>query len=199
MSDLPNPDEPEYLIPLSTEQLTELGRLMAAWSQIDFLIILAIAAVTKTEVGWMLTFCENMMSGARVNLLRRILPNMPSDEARTFAESLCSRLGKLIGRRNHLIHGIWGIHVDREKKTRHPACHDGHNPAAPIYAAELPDLRKRAIAETRQLGLLLKMIAPQHFGRSLPPVPFLFGSGPPPDLLAEPLQLSGLDLPKRDD
>ena len=182
MNDLPNPNEPEYLIPLDGEQLAELGRLMAAWSQIDFLLVLSAATITKTEIGWMLTFCENMMSGARINLLRKLTKHIPSEEAEAFARSLCSRLGKLAGQRNHLIHGIWGYHVDQQNKTQHPACHDGQNSEAPIYAATLPDLRKRAIAETRQVGLLLKMLNPQ-FGKGAPPQRFFFGPGPPPSWL----------------
>jgi hypothetical protein len=33
MNDLANPDEPEFVISLNTEQLADLGRLTATWSQ----------------------------------------------------------------------------------------------------------------------------------------------------------------------
>jgi hypothetical protein len=181
MSDLPNPDEPEYFIPLDHDQLAELGRLTSAWSQIDFMLVLVVAVITKTEIGWMMTFCDNMMSGGRINLFRKLIVHIESDETRKLATALCERLGKLVGQRNHIVHGLWGYHINQEKKKQYPACHNGANPQAPIYAATLPDLRKRVIAETRQIGLILRTLSPKDFNRGVPPEKFLFGPGPPPD------------------
>ncbi len=182
--ELPNPEAPEFAIPLLPEQLIWLGALTATWSQIDYLVAFAVAVITRTEIGQTLMFCENMMTGARINLLRKTIPQIEDDDARRLAKSLCERLGKLVDRRNHIVHGIWGLHT-KEKGPPEPACHNGRNSDTPINATELPALCKRAINETRQLGRLLKLLAPQDFGPAIPPRQFFFGKFPPPNWAPE--------------
>src|SRR5437763_515993 len=116
---------PHFKISLSEEELADLGRLSAAWSQVDFMLAVLIAFVTATELKSMFLFLESATTGVRLAMLRKIAKDIPHEEGKVNAKRICERLGKLIERRNHVVHGMWGYHHENQKLSA--ACHNGRN------------------------------------------------------------------------
>jgi hypothetical protein len=85
VSDLPNPIErilartfavpPAFAVPLSAEELKELGTFVAIWSQIDFLAGYLIGVLTSTPQA--LFFLESTTTGPRINLLKKAASKPP--------------------------------------------------------------------------------------------------------------------------
>jgi hypothetical protein len=63
---------PEFLIPLSNDELLEFGTFTAVWSQIDVLMLWLIAHITKSDFFQLELIMENMTTGPRVNILKKL-------------------------------------------------------------------------------------------------------------------------------
>jgi hypothetical protein len=102
------PTRPEFLIPLSKDELQELGTFATLWSQVDWLMIMLVTFITKTDFAHVELMMENMTTGPRVNLLKKLCANSPDETDKAIVKLLSDNSG-LIEDRNHIIHGLWGI------------------------------------------------------------------------------------------
>lgn len=178
------PVEPEFEITLSNDQLRELGRFTATWSQIDFLLTQIVTTVCNTDPMIMLNvFLDNSTTGALLNTLRKLNPYLPNAQAKTLAQEITNKLGSLLDRRNHLIHGIWGLYWDFEKNKLKPACHYQRNAGKQIYAKEIASLADSAAKESLRVAGLLRIILPLF---ALGPRPFVFVGGDVPPGMSMP-------------
>ncbi len=171
--------DPEFEITLTSEQLSELARFAATWSQIEFLILNVIAVVAKGDSDKSGAHLDGMGIDARISHLRNLIPHLPNEQAKNQATSLCDRLNEIIPCRNHVMHGIWGLFVDRKEMKALPACFYGRSRERPIFASELSTITRAAADVSRRLGALLGLLTPAFVAGS-PPRRFFFSDGPPP-------------------
>jgi hypothetical protein len=169
---------PEFLIPLSNSELQELGTFTAIWSQIDWIIMMMVSSLAKTDIKPVLLMIETMTTGPRVNLLKKLCQDDPND-TKAAIKKLCENNSGLIEERNHIIHGVWGIEWNYSTNATKAACYFPKKKRKHIYAEKLIELSQRAADFSRCLGELLEQISPYVSGEK--PRPFFFGDGPPPN------------------
>ncbi len=158
------PEPTEYELPLSDDELRELGRFTAVFSQVDFLLNEAISALTKTPWWAMSLMLESATTGPKVNMLKKILPQIKDKEAKRLSTDVYERMLKLIDKRNHVIHGMWAQQMITAQKTVKPACVFMRNKDAPIYTEDLRKLADKGARVSRSLGDLLTHLAPKGVG-----------------------------------
>jgi hypothetical protein len=133
---------PEFLLPLSNAELQELGTFTAIWSQVDWIIMMIVCHLTKTEMGSLQLVMESMTTGPRVNLLKKLCQDRPNDIKKAITK-VCDDNSGLIEDRNHILHGLWAIEWDCGTGTTEPACLFQKNRRKPIYAKKLAILSER--------------------------------------------------------
>ena len=119
---------------------------------------------------------ESMTTGPRINLLKKLCQENPDDSKRAI-KKLCDEQGGLIEDRNHVIHGLWGIHWDHATGSTMPSCHYPKNRRDHISVEKLAVLSNRAAKFSNSLGLLSEKINPVFAGPR--PRPVFFGKGDP--------------------
>lgn len=154
------PLESEYEIPLTDEELLELGRFTAIFSQVDFLLNEAISALTKTPWWAMAIMLETATTGPKVHMLGKILPNIKDPRARHLATEARELLLKLLDKRNHVIHGMWAKHIITPQRAVKPACMFMRYKDKPVFPEDLRKLSIKGAKITRYLGELLTHLAP---------------------------------------
>jgi hypothetical protein len=112
--------QPAYRNPLHDDHLHHLGRLTAAWSQIDFLVSDTIAVILRIDSKNLELLLGNATTGKRINLLQKLIPEIRNQIIRSRAQAFCKNMGPLLEKRNHLTHGIWGWEVDRKTRIGTP-------------------------------------------------------------------------------
>jgi hypothetical protein len=183
MTDEPDPILPAFRIPLSPDQLTLLGVFCAIWSQIDYFAGLTIAGLLKTPIGAAETFMENMTTGPRINMLRRLSARIEDEEHKKLAKTFCTDMSPLIEDRNHLLHGMWGWHTAKDPKDMFAASHYAKRDGKPIAASKLLVLCNRASTQTH---VIVKIQRHVYNLDHLKPDPtgeqpsFFFGADGPP-------------------
>jgi hypothetical protein len=172
------PEPPEWIIPLSNSELVELGTFTAIWSQIDWILKEIIGHLGRIEPFALVLLSENMTTGPRVNLITRLCQD-ESDEIMQALKKLCDDNGGLIDSRNHVVHGLWGVHWEHEVDgPPTPACLYQKGKRDPIAAEKLVELSNRAAKFCRSLGRLLEQLTKTVNTRPRPHI-FLYGKSPP--------------------
>ena len=159
-SESPGGEPTEYEIPLSDDELRELGRFQAIFSQVDFLLNEAISALTETPWWAMSIMLETATTGTKLNMLRKILPDVKDKVARHLASEATSLLSRIIERRNHVVHGMWARQLVTPQKAVKVACHFQRHKDNPVFPEELRKLSDKGAKATRYLGDLLTHLAP---------------------------------------
>lgn len=172
-----------FEIVLSDEQLEDLGRFTALFSQIDSMMFQIISLATKTRTQDLMALIEGTTSGQRLAMLRRLAENMEDKQARAKAEGVCSGLAALNDKRNHILHGVWGLLWNTEKDTLKAACVYERNRQNPLHAQQLPELCERAAKLSLKVMELLRTLNPAYFKPppAQPPHRLLLAAGPPPN------------------
>lgn len=169
-----------YEIPLSPVQLQQLGLLAAIWSQIDHLVSLAIAHLMNVDPMKVETMLGRTMTGQRLELLRKHLDQISSDDIKRSARKFCDNMGSVIERRNHITHGIWGWYVDLETKVGRRASYFHRYPKKPIFADDLSELVARCAIESHRIDEVLCNLMGIH--RKPDQIPqYFFSEGDPPE------------------
>jgi hypothetical protein len=165
--------QPEFEVSLSFEQLGELGLFNAIWSQIDTLVTIMMAKLAKTELGKVIVMTGAATTAPRIAMLRQLAEAAgETDLAKT-----CRGMGKLIGLRNHLSHGVWGIYWAADGSLT-PACHYHGSPEKPIHAIDLPAFIADVAMASQELGKAMCRLLPElAIGER--PRKFYFGPGDP--------------------
>jgi hypothetical protein len=174
MSDI----RPEYKITLSDDELIELGRFSALWSQMDMLICLVLSMLTGCDLKATLAFLGATTTGPKLNLLRQQETETDDPEITNLIKSICKEIGRVVDDRNHIVHGIWGMHTDDKGKSRAGSYFPRKGVDAPLYADQLTDLCERVADITRDLGKLLSQVN-KDFPQQNDPKVFWFSSHPP--------------------
>jgi hypothetical protein len=169
---------PEYEITLSDDELIELGRFCALWSQMDMLICLALSLLTDCDLKATLAFLGATTTGPKLNLLRQQETQTNDPDIANMISAICREIARLVDDRNHIVHGIWGMHTDDKGKARAGSFFPRKGVDAPLYADRLKDLCERVADVTRDLGKLLSKLNKNFLQQDDPKV-FWFSSRPP--------------------
>lgn len=154
MAEMPTFEEwklPAYRIPLDANQASVLGYFTAIWGQIDYFVGISIAAMLKTDIFAAEILMQNVTAGPRLGLFYKLVreSNLDADTKRV-AKEFYKDMSPLIEKRNHILHGIWGVVLrDGEKMSagvRHPKSLDN-----PILVTELIDLTDSACKQTHRI------------------------------------------------
>jgi hypothetical protein len=171
-------------IPLSPEQLQQLGTLSAIWGQIDYLISVSLSQIMGVAPVKVEELLDKQMTGARVTHLRRQLPKIKDEAIRKTAKTFCANMESLIAKRNHITHGIWCWHVDVNTKKGRRASHFLREKDKPIFADELTGLVAKFAEEAKRIHFVhLSLIGGHPKPDEIPQ--FFISNGPPPDWYPE--------------
>jgi hypothetical protein len=170
---------PEYIIPLSSKELQELGTFTAIWSQIDQLMVMLASELGKCDRGAAFLMMETMTTGPKVSVLKRLCKRDGSSTA-TKIYALLDRNGGLIEDRNHIIHGIWAIRWDKSSDYLCASSNYSKNKTKPKDATKLEELSDRAAKFSSDLGQLLAELNTEFVGKR-PRHLFTFAGGGPPE------------------
>jgi hypothetical protein len=172
------PTEPAFEIVLDDVELENLGLFIATISQIDHIIYRLIGAVSGTRELKLLALIEGSQLGQRIAILRRLAGQIPDKETSSKIKELCSTAGSLAEKRNHILHGVWGLQYDPERHSLHPACAYERNRSNPIFSTQLPELCERSALFALKAFALLKEVEPNLTGEA--PVRLILMQGTAP-------------------
>lgn len=171
---------PQFAVPLTLDELQELGTFVAIWSQIDFLAASLIAHLTNTNMPACILFLESSTTGPRINILKKAASRPPKTDLKNKIASLCDENGGLIEDRNHIMHGFWAINWNLHNDEASAACLFQKGLRRPIFAAKLKILTNRAAKLSNGLGKALRELGRVGDKLPPPPMPYFFGEGDPP-------------------
>jgi hypothetical protein len=174
-----------FRVPFDPNQASLIGLFTAIWSQIDSQIELCVAKLLDVPLSGAAILMEAMTTGPRVNLFGRLARERIADEAiKKVAKKFCADMSALIDKRNHIMHGMWGFHVDQQKKTTIPAASYSKYRGSPILITDMPKIIADVARQTHAIAAvyrhLYKLEEPPAEGEQ--PAMF-FGDGPPPEWL----------------
>lgn len=169
---------PEFHIPLGGEQLKELGRFCVVWSQIDTLVTLLMAELTKTDAHSIDIMTGQATTSPRVNMLQKLAKARSTDHNMKVLADICEKMGGLLEKRNHLMHGLWAIYWADNGDTQ-AASHYSRRRDKPIMASQLVEVTDAAAEFSANLGKILRAISPILADDPGPPRSFFFGPGDP--------------------
>lgn len=171
-------------IPLSLEQLQQLGVLSAVWGQIDYLISMSLSMIMGMDPVKVEELLDKQMTGARIAQLRKQLPKIKDEEIRKTATTFCKNMGGLIGKRNHITHGLWGWRVDLITKKGRRASFFLREKDKPIFVDDLSALASRFSDEAKRIHHVCCSLSGRHPEPGKIPQ-FFYSNGPPPDWYPE--------------
>ncbi|MCC3245432.1 hypothetical protein LG047_08875 [Methylocystis sp. WRRC1] len=177
---------PEFFVPLSTQELLELGAFTAIWTQIDWLAAELISRFMGIPFSACVLFLESSTTGPRINLLKKAASKPPKSKLKSRVIDLCKENGGLLEDRNHIIHGLWAVKWDINQNTAEAASMFQKGIRSPIPAAKLKTLSERASKLSSDLGKVLRELEPKFGDADPAPRLFLFCEGekfpdkPPP-------------------
>jgi hypothetical protein len=150
----------EYTIPLSEEELADLGRFSALWGQMDLMICMVLSLLTNCSLPATLTFVGGSTTGPKLNLLQR--QKVESKETAAHLKQTCARIGRLLEDRNHIAHGMWGMHTDDKGVGRAGSFFPRRGVDDPLCADRLSELCEDVAIITRDLGKLMSLLNPKY-------------------------------------
>jgi hypothetical protein len=170
---------PTFAIPLSVDELRELGTFVAIWSQIDFLAAGLIALLTNTSMAACILFLESSTSGPRLNILKKSALRPQKTPVKDSIVELCENNSGLLEDRNHIIHGLWAINWDLKTDIVSAGClfQKGFKPPMPV--TKLRILSDRAAKLSNGLGKALRELQRVDDKLAPAPLPYFFGDGEP--------------------
>lgn len=185
----------KYHIPLSDEQLMLLGKLGAVWSQMDYFLLVAIEKMTGMTGPDIEVMFDKRPTGPRIHVFKHLSNNLSNDEARELAERFCKKSNSVLGRRNHLTHGIWGLFSPDGSNSDadcRPACYFPGNKKGLIYAAELTEIVQKATEVSSLIAEFVSLNARQF--RTQTGLKLYMGYGPPEGRYTAPQGSMYMDL-----
>ena len=185
---LPRPfqNPPQFAVPLSQDELQELGTFVVIWSQIDFLAAHLIAHLTNTNLPACILFLETSTTSPRMRILQKSAERPPASAAKKDIIKLCKDNGGLIESRNHLLHGFWGVNWDHKSNKVEASALYQKGITRPIAASKIKELSNRAANLSNGLGKAWRTLSDPDNVYLSPPMTFLFGDGDPPPHMPPP-------------
>ncbi len=166
----------EYTIPLTEAELADLGRFFALWGQMDLMICMVLSLITGCTLPAALAFVGGSTTGPKLTLLQR--QKLEDADTAAHLKQTCKRIAKLLDDRNHIAHGMWGIHTDSEGQAKAGSYFPRSGVDAPLFADRLSDLCEAVAVVTRDLGKLMSLLNPAYRQRDRP-IRFWFSSHAP--------------------
>lgn len=140
---------PAYTITLTSEEALHLGRLCAIWGQIDHFLMLTTTTLIAVDLAAGMTIMEDLTTGGLLKLFRKNRVRIPDDNVRETATKFCDDMGGLIERRNHVMHGLWGMYLPGKSVSKGKrACFYLKAPLRPLYSEEIPDIADAAARQS---------------------------------------------------
>ncbi|CAN7256165.1 hypothetical protein [Brucella pseudogrignonensis] len=100
------------------------------------------------------------MFGVRLNALRKIARTIdPNSKVKASIDEFCDSANRMIGKRNHLAHGIWGLYTDDEGIPPEPACYYPDNKKGLILSSDLPDILEGCRNLTELISSIYNLMA----------------------------------------
>jgi hypothetical protein len=168
---------PEFAIPLSGDQLKELGLFCAVWSQVDTLITFLLSHFSEADFRAIETMTGQATTTPRVNMLKKLAKASGEPAALRLVE-ICAEMGGLLEDRNHLMHGLWAIYWAANGDTQAGSDYNKRR-MQPIMAARLPKLTDQAAKFSAELGAAARALIPAFRTPVPPPRTVYFGPGDP--------------------
>ena len=157
---------PAFPVPLSDEQLQELGLFCAVWSQIDMQITMLLTHLSGAPSVDVIAMTGAATTSPRITMLERIIKRLRKDEANADPKpsdaatahdavleqilQACKKLHGLAEDRNHLMHGFWSsFHPPRSGET--VGSYYDKRRDDPIMVSKLPGLTDKAALISSQL------------------------------------------------
>jgi hypothetical protein len=165
---------PAFAVPLSAEELKELGTFVAIWSQIDFLAGYLIGVLTSTPQA--LFFLESTTTGPRINLLKKAASKPPKTRIKSKLVKLCDDNGGLLYQRNHVINGLWAIEWNLDTDHVSAGCTFQKGYEKSIPATKLAILSETAAKFAHDLGKAYRELLRIDDSWPPAPVPYYFGA-----------------------
>ena len=156
--------EAEYEVPLSDEELLDLGRVTSLLSQIDHLLTEALSSASRTPAWAAYIFADRATMSGKIAMFDSILGGIPNPDDQKAGKKLVKELYRVNDDRNILFHGMWALHLNPTTERGYPACI--WQKKKPIRPAELPEIAARAARLSRGLGDFLARVNPT-LGESL--------------------------------
>lgn len=132
--------EPAYQIPLDDTQLALLGKLSAIWSQMDYFLLAAISNIMRINLRDCEVILNKTTVGARIGIFKKLTSSLHDEKLKKQSELFSSQVNKILGMRNHLTHGIWGLFSSDGNQKYVSACYHPENKKGLIYASELTEI-----------------------------------------------------------
>lgn len=151
----------EYEIPLGLEHLQKLGLFTALYSQIDYLLIVLISHLTQAPIDDLTTIVDGTTLGTKLNIFRRLSRNLEWTTAHGQMKELEQKLGSVIEKRNHVIHGIWAQHIILEQKSVKVGCYFNKSSKNTVFPDDLDALITQGASITRLIGNLINFVGPK--------------------------------------
>lgn len=167
--------DPAFAVPLTAQELHDLGVIAVVWGQIDFQLDQILAHALAFDPDQQASFIAEKPMQAKLDMLKADYARLPKRFHKQAAE-LLKRLSALKQSRNSAFHGVWGWRLEKRSQTLqvaayHPKTKD--NPLRPIQlrgmAEELIDCSKLAGSILAQLqGLEFRTAARFTWGGAGP-------------------------------
>ncbi len=180
--------DPAFAVPLSPEQLHDLGVIAVIWGQIDFMLDEILAHVHAFDKAQRDAFLTDKLMGTKVEMLTKEYLRLPA-ELHPLATDLVKRINNLKPRRNSAFHGVWGWRLEKRSQTRQPAAYHHKSRDNPLRAQNLRAMTQEMIDCSKVAGQLMSALLGFEFR---PATQFLWGPGgnePPPWLAADPSKI----------
>lgn len=126
--------DPAFAVPLSPQELHDLGVIAVVWGQIDFILDEIICHIHGFDTHQRATFVTDKMIGTKLDLVRSDYERLPK-KFHPPIKALITRLSLIKQNRNSAFHGVWGWKWEKRSKTRHVAAFHAktkNNPLKPI-------------------------------------------------------------------
>jgi hypothetical protein len=153
---MPTQINSEYAIPLTEDEMADLGRFFALWGQMDLMICMVLSLMTDCPLPATLTFVGGSTTGPKLSLLQR--QKLQDKDTAAHLKKSCAGIARLLDDRNHIAHGMWGIHTDGEGRAVTASFFPRTGVDTPLYADRLPELCEAVAAVTRDLGKLMSLL-----------------------------------------
>jgi hypothetical protein len=182
---------PVYAVHLDEQELSILGRFLVSWGQLDFLVKNLICEIIKTDLFYGEFVFKNITSGALFTLFQDLGKTIDDKDFKLMAKKFSASALQILDKRNHIVHGVWGLEVAPESSSLLKAAYHKKNEQKPIYIGEISDICNKISLLTHDCMRLRHRLAEIGHAPSFPyldssydpskPQPtFMFGKGPPP-------------------
>ena len=179
---------PKFKIPLTAGQTLEVGRLSVIWGQIDHFVMSSISLLLTTDLAAAVTLMGDLTTGRLVNKLKKSRHRITDREIRELTKKFCDDMGPLIEARNHITHGMWGLHIPGTDPSKaKPGCMFV-NRDNPVFPEKVTEVANKAAEQTHVISRIWHHLSGKPFPDGNPK--FYFGNKepkPPKGMRIEPI------------